>query len=166
VFTDRRLKVEHMTDDEVVVPEGHKVVVFRPAAKPFLARAQSGLWILNFGDGSDCDRALDAIDEFVARADKQSVIWILQADFFKSLRDLDGFLERVRTVVTRSRGTVGHCAVFATEASRRTDVMQAFGQLGLGVHYSAPDGACFVEVHRPDGIVVGMPGRAFDSGAL
>jgi hypothetical protein len=33
--------------------------------------------------------------------------------------------------------------------------------LDAGSHESAPDGAAFVEVHRPDGIVVGMPGPAF-----
>jgi hypothetical protein len=30
----------------------------------------------------------------------------------------------------------------------------------MGVHSSANDGACFVEVHGPDGVVVGMPGPA------
>ena len=154
------VKIDNMTEDEVVVPEGHKVVVFGPSPKPFLKRAESGVWILNFGDGTDLNGALNAVDEFVRSADQENVIWILQAEFLNSLTDLDRFVERVRSVTANSRGTVGHCAVFATEASRRTDVMQAFKQLGLGVHYSAPDGACFVEVHRPDGIVIGMAGQA------
>jgi hypothetical protein len=153
-----------MTKD-VVVPEGHKVVVFHPSPTPFLARAQSGFWILNLGDGGDTTQALRACDDLVAKlARGQSVIWILQAEFLSSVQDLDGFLVRVRAVIDRLRGAVGHNAVFATDASRRTDVMRAFRQIGLGVHYSAPDGACFVEVHRPDGIVVGMPGPAFDDG--
>lgn len=154
-----------MAEDEVVVPEGHKVVVYGPSPEPFLTRAQSGVWILNFGDGSDLSRALDAVDEFVSSADRQSVIWILQLEFLNSLQDLDRFLDRVRAVITNSHGTVRHSAVFATEASQRTDVMGAFRQLGLGVHHSAPDGACFIEVHRPNGIVVGMAGQAFDGGA-
>jgi hypothetical protein len=152
--------------DKVIVPEGHKVVVIGPSAKPFLARTESGAWILNFGDGKDLVRALDAVEDFVEKANKQSIIWILQAEFLDSLRDVDGFLARIRAVVTTSRGKVGHCAVFAAKAAQRTDIMLAFSQLGLGVHYSAPDGACFVEVHRPDGIVVGMPGKAFDVGAV
>jgi hypothetical protein len=153
--------------DEVVVPEGHKVLVFGPSPEPFFARTQSGVWILNFGDGGDVTEALSALEDFIAQCSgTQRVIWILQAQFLNSVQDLDGFLVRVRAVIARSQGTTEHCAVFATEASRRTDVMRAFKQIGLGVHYSAPDGACFVEVHRPDGIVVGMPGPAFDQGTV
>ena len=152
-----------MTEETVVVPEGHKVVVFQPTPGPSFGRAESGFWILNFGDGGDLNGALDVVDTFVRSADQQNVIWILQAGFLNSLADVGKFLDRVRTVIVNSQGKVGHVAVFATEASKRTDLMQAFRQLGLGVHSSSPDGACFVEVHRPDGIVVGMPGPAFDA---
>jgi hypothetical protein len=140
------------------------VVVIGPAPKPFLARAQSGIWILNFGDGSDLARALDAVGEFVGRATKQSVIWIIQAEFLAAVSDIDGFLARVRAIVAESADKVGHAAVFVKGAAERIDVMAAFKQIGMGVHHSAPDGACFVEVHRPDGIVVGMPGKPFDVG--
>ena len=142
------------------------MVVIGPSPRPFLARAESGAWILNLGDGKDLVKALEAVEGFVARADKLSVIWILQREFLDALQDVDGFLARVRAVVSTSRGKVGHTAVFAMTAADRTDIMLAFRQLGLGVHYSAPDGACVVEVHRPDGIVVGMPGKAFDVGAV
>ena len=155
-----------MGKDKVIVPEGHKVVVIGPSAKPFLAQGESGIWILNFGDGKDLDGALEAVEAFVEKANKQSVIWILQAEFLDLLRDVGGFLARVRAIVVTSRGKVGHCAVFAMKAAERTDIMQVFSQIGLGVHYSDPDGACFVEVHRPDGIVVGMAGKAFDVGAV
>jgi len=155
-----------MGTGELKVPEGHKVVVIGPSPKPSLARAESGTWILNFGDGKDLGRALDALEEFVGRANRQSVIWIVQAEFLAAIRDVEGFFARVRTIVANSKGKVGHCAVFAREAAQRIDVMAALKQIGVGVHYSAPDGACFVEVHRPDGIVVGMPGKAFDVGAV
>jgi hypothetical protein len=155
-----------MGKGEVIVPQGHKVVVIGPSAKPFLARTASGTWILNFGDGHDLVRGLDAVEDFIRKADKQSVIWILQAEFLDTLQDVDGFLARVRAIAATSRGKVGHCAVFAMRAAQRTDIMLAFSQLGFGVHHSAPDGACFVEVHRPDGIVAGMPGKAFDVGAV
>jgi hypothetical protein len=152
--------------DEIKVPEGHKVVVIGPSPKPFLARAESGVWILNLGDGKDLGRALDALDEFVGRADKQTVIWIIQAEFLGALRDVEAFLARIRSIVAASKGKVGHGAVFAKEAGQRLDVMAALKQMGIGVHYSAPDGACVVEIHRPDGIVVGMPGNAFVLGAV
>ena len=106
------------------------------------------------------------MEEFVGRASGQSVIWIIQAEFLAAALDVDGFLARVRAIVAASKDKVGHCAVFAKEAAQRIDIMAALKQIGLGVHYSAPDGACFVEVHRPDGIVVGMPGKPFEVGAV
>jgi hypothetical protein len=155
-----------MGTGENKVPEGHKVVVIGPSPKPFLARAGSGAWILNFGDGKDRVRALDAVEEFAGRADKQTVIWIIQAEFLAALPDLEGFLGRIRTIVALSKDKVRHSVVFAKETAQRVDVMAALKQIGLSVHHSAPDGACFVEVHRPDGIVVGMPGKAFDVSAV
>jgi hypothetical protein len=155
-----------MGKGDIKIPEGHKVVVIGPSPKPFLARAQSGVWILNFGDGTDLTRALDDVDAFVGKAGQHNIVWIFQAEFLAALRDVDGFLARVSAIAAASRGKVGHTAVFANEAARHTAIMAAFRQIGLGVHYSAPDGACFVEVHRPDGIVVGMPGKAFDVGEV
>jgi len=155
-----------VASNEIKVPEGHKVVVIGPSPNPFLARAESGIWILNCGDGKDLTRALDALEDFVGRANEQSVIWIIQAAYLAAVGDVDGFLARIRAIVAASKGRVGHCAVFANEAAQRIDIMAALKQMGLGVHYSAPDGACFVEVHRPEGIVVGMPGKAFEVGAV
>jgi hypothetical protein len=150
----------------IQVPEGHKVVVIGPSPRPFLARAESGTWILNFGDGKDLTRALEAVENFVRQGDKRFVIWILQSEFLEALGDVDRFVARVRAVVDASRDKVRHCAVFAGEAARRTDIMLSLKQLGLGVHHSSPDGACVVEVHRPDGIVVGMPGKVFQVEAV
>jgi hypothetical protein len=36
-----------MTEDTVVVPEDHKVVVFQPTPRPSFGQAESGFWILN-----------------------------------------------------------------------------------------------------------------------
>jgi hypothetical protein len=155
-----------MENGKLQIPEGHKVVIIGPSPKPFLAQAESGTWILNFGDGQDLTGALDAVEDFVGRVEKQYVVWILQAEFLDALKDVDGFLARIRAIAALSRDKVGHCAVFAKEAGRRTDIMVSLRQIGLAVHFSAPDGACFVEVHRPDGIVVGMPGKPLDSGAV
>ena len=46
-----------MTDD-VVVPEGHEILAFGSSPKPFFTRAQSGVWILNFGNGGDLGGSL------------------------------------------------------------------------------------------------------------
>jgi len=151
-----------MSKDEIEVPEGQKVVVIGPSPRPFLARAESGTWILNFGDGKDLTHALDAVEDLVAGPHGGSVIWLFQGEFLSALSDVDGFLARVRAIIAASHDKVEHFAVFAKEAGLHTEVMASLKQIGLGVYYSAPDGACFVEVYRPDGIVVGLPGRSFD----
>jgi hypothetical protein len=151
-----------MGKDELEIPEGHKVSVIRPSPRPFLERAESGTWILNFGDGKDLTHALDAVEAFVARSHRETVIWLFQGEFLAALHDVDGFLVRIRAIVTASHDKVEHLAVFAKEAGLHTEVMASLKQIGLAVFYSAPDGACFVEVHRPDGIVVGLPGRPYD----
>jgi hypothetical protein len=49
--------------------------------------------------------------------------------------------------------------VLPNEASARDKVVELLKNAGFGVHGSTEDGACFVEVHKPDGtITVGMAG--------
>jgi len=150
-----------MLDDTVEVPPGHKVVVYRAWPTPTLRRAESGIWILNFGDGAEPDAALRAIERFVTQPVQARVIWILQDSFFSSVLDLPPFLFRIAAVVSASSGRISHCAVFPGDAASRRDLMDAFKSAGLGVHFGGPDGECFVEVHRPDGIVIGMPGQPY-----
>jgi hypothetical protein len=142
----------------VEVPPGHKVVVFRPTPEPALGRAESGYWILNFGDGRDGEGALVAIEAFARTGAAAPVIWILDAAFLGALQDEERFIARVLAVRRESPKGMGHCAVFAGDVARWDSLMRAFKAAGLGVHYAHADGACFVEVHRPDGVVVGMPG--------
>src|SRR5262249_45621044 len=139
-------------------PPGHKVVVFRPIAEPRLAKSESGCWILNFGDGRDTARPLELIERFVETGTAGTVIWILDAAFLRQVPDPHALAERVAALKRSSPHGLSHCAVFAGDAVPWKRLMEAFKAAGIGVHYADPDGACFVEVHRPDGIVVGMAG--------
>jgi hypothetical protein len=49
--------------------------------------------------------------------------------------------------------------VLPKDASTRDDVVDLLKNAGFEAHGSAEDGACFVEVHKPEGtITIGMPG--------
>jgi len=93
-------------------------------------------------------------------AGQASIIWILQPCVLESAA-FDALIGMLTAIVQQSRGIVGHCAVVPHATEQHASQMRRLKQPGVGVHYSAEDGACFVEVHKPDGIVVGMPGRAF-----
>ena len=57
-------------------------------------------------------------------------------------------------------GDKGDVAVLPDFGPRAGVMMRLLSSLGVGVHLPGPQGELLVEVHRPDGIVVGMPGPA------
>jgi len=145
----------------VTVPPGHKVVVVHPIPKAYFARAESGVWIADLGAASDFADVVSRVAQLSAAAQQASVIWILQPCVLDSAAAFDSLISTLTALVQRSRGIVVHCAVVPHATEQHTSQMRRLRQTGVGVHYSAEDGACFVEVHKPDGIVIGMPGRAF-----
>ena len=147
--------------DTVTVPVGHKVVVVHPAPKAYFSRAESGVWIADLGAASEFTDVISRVAQVSVAGQKASVIWILQPCVLESAATFDALIGTLTTIVQQSRGIVGHCVVVPHATERHTSQMRRLRQSGVGVHYSAGDGACFVEVHKPDGIVVGMPGKAF-----
>ena len=147
--------------DTVIVPPGHKVVVVHPAPKAYLGRAESGVWIADLGATSDFSDVVSRVAQLSIAGEQFSVIWILQSCQLESSVTFDSLIGTLTTIVQQSRGIAGHCAVVPHATARHTSQMARLRQSGLGVHYSADNGACFVEVHKPEGIVIGMPGKAF-----
>lgn len=145
--------------DLVTVPPDHKVVTYGASPLASLHRAESGFWILNFGDGRDGLAAIDAIEHFVPTTDESNVIWILQSAFLELLPNKDEFIRRVQNVAYQTRTGVSHNAIFSISSD--TTIMQAFKLAGIPTYFATPDGCCFVEVHRPDAIAVGIPGTRF-----
>jgi hypothetical protein len=147
--------------DTVTVPPGHKVVVVHPAPKAYLGCGESGVWIADLGAASDFADVVSRVAQMSVAGQQASIIWILQPCVLESAAAFDALISTLTAIVAQSRGIVGHCAVVPHATKQHASQMRRLRQSGVGVHYSAEDGACFVEVHKPDGIVVGMPGRAF-----
>src|SRR3954470_1447170 len=141
----------------VTVPPGHKVVVVHPTPKAYFARAESGVWIADLGATSDFADVVARVAQMSAAAQQASVIWIMQPCVLDSAAAFDSFISTLTALVQQSRGIVGHCVVVPHATEEHTSQMRRLRQTGVGVHYSSEDGACFVEVHKPDGIVIGMP---------
>jgi hypothetical protein len=154
------MPLDDKTKDTVTVPPDHKVVVVHPAARSYFGRTESGVWIAELGAESDFTDVLSRVGQISMAGQKASIIWILQPCVLES-SDFNSLLNTLAAIVQQSRGVVGHCVVVPHATELHVAQMRRLRQSGAGVHYSAADGACFVEVHKPDGIVVGLPGIAF-----
>ena len=151
----RALGVDDATD-EVVIPAGHQVNVVHPGA----ARAgfmPSGWLVVDFGpDGDWRQLTVDVYTQLQQR--NVPLVVILQAGAIDALAqrgETDRFLDLWRQMADAGCSSVW---VLPLEAGSRHDLARRLRDAGMGVHGSAPDGACFVEVHTPEGITVGMPG--------
>lgn len=145
-------------DSTGTVPEGHKIVVFKPTKNAYLQETDSGVWLLGFGDGREPSAALDRLEELQTGGERPHVLWLLRADFIDSLRSQPEFLSRVSRVVSKTASTMTHHAVLSGRSALHEQLVRALQSIGVAVSLAADDGASFVEVHRPSGIVVGIPG--------
>jgi hypothetical protein len=150
----------YMPDDTVVVPPGHKVVVFRSSPKSFFARAESGVWILNFGDDQhDVEASLSKLDLSVLSSGAPAVVWLLSERLLNSLGTHGWLVSKAEGLLNALPQKSRLCAVFPNHFPPQSDFVRALKSVGASVHLAAADSACFVEVHRPDGIVLGFPGQ-------
>ena len=124
----------------VTVPPGYKVVVVHASTEAALSKSESGYWIAQMGNAGG----------------EQSVLAEL-----KTLNDPAQFVTAVDSLVKDSGGSFGFTAVVPGASAEHEPMMARLQAVGVGVHYAADDGACFVEVYKPEGIVVGIPGAAF-----
>lgn len=149
--------------DLVTVPPGHKVVVYHASEGASIGRAESGFWIVQCGKNGQDQRVFEAARRLVGQLGQAAFIWIVPAEFLSSLPHERTFLTSLSGVMNLSRNQLAHTVVVPDACPKHESVMQQIACLA-GVHYSAEDGACFVEVHKPEGIIVGMPGRAYTGG--
>jgi hypothetical protein len=144
-----------------VVPPDHKVVVVHPHPQPNFWRCESGVWIAELGGGVGVDRIFSKVRQLTTQPQQTSVLWILQPIMLASPEVFDSVISRLAQIVSESRGVIGHLAVVPYASERHLPMMKRLKTIGLGVYHSGPDGECFIEVHKPEGIVVGMPGEAY-----
>jgi hypothetical protein len=152
----------------VTIPPGHKVVVIRAAPRQHLGRTESGIFIADFGPTEDSENLFQAAESLLKQHPKAPIIWIVPQTKISSLTSdpqvLTQWLMRFHSVRRlRVDQTTGDVAVCDRSVARAEALMGLLRDIGIGVHETGPDGEAFVEVHRPDGIAVGMPGAAFSA---
>lgn len=143
----------------VVVPPGHRVVVIHPSQDPFFAPSESGPMMLNFGSVEHVPSGLTKVAEWAGSTkEQQSVLWLMPANILPAFDNAPVLLAQIAKLVTAAPH-VSHLAVFPGSSPLLDRVMESFRSIGVNTQRGAPDGACYVEVHKPDGsIVVGIPG--------
>jgi hypothetical protein len=149
--------------EKLTVPPGHKVVVVKPIDTPYMTTLESGARIVDFGHYCKLSEFFTEIEKFCEHPDKLSIIWIVQPNliaYLQSTGSIALFLQkfqRILRVNPQSRNVV-----LVNEAFNLEPFRDSLLKLGAYIFSSAPDGACFVEVHKPDGSIhVGMPGKPF-----
>jgi hypothetical protein len=117
--------------------------------------------ILNFGSVEYVPSVLTQIAEWAlsAKGEKQqSVVWIMPANILPAFNNAPALLTQLANLVTAAPH-ISHLAVFPGSSPLLDHVMALFRSVGVNTQRGAPDGACYAEVHKPDGsIVVGIPG--------
>ncbi|QTN28422.1 hypothetical protein HZ993_00750 [Rhodoferax sp. AJA081-3] len=149
-----------MPADTAVVPPGHKVTVINPTANGHVNVVSSGALIMDYGRNGNWRLTNAQFEAALARRSASAVV-ILQDEMIVALKqsnDLGDFF--AYWTAARAKG-ISAVWVLPLRASEQTSIISSIHSAGYGVHASAPDGACFVEVHKPDGsVVVGMPGAS------
>ena len=147
--------------EKITVPEGHRVGVLYPTKNPRLVMLASGTTALDYGEtGEWVDQNVQVETELKNRG-SLSVVIVLQQTMIEKLK-ANQELEKLIAYWTAALDR-GVSAVWVLPLQASTD-KKAISQLKdacFGVFGSTDDGACFVEVHKPDGtITVGIPGDA------
>ncbi len=148
-----------MNDGFVTVPPGHKVVVIYPSTKLQVNHLESNFLVLDFGVDGDWLTLVSGFDERLERTEIPPTVAILQGARLDRLRasgELRDFVSEWQRLRERGWQAVW---ILPLEAAGQVDAVELLSMAGFGVHGSAKDGACFIEIHKPDGtITIGMPG--------
>ncbi|MEK6289105.1 MAG: hypothetical protein AABO57_25600 [Acidobacteriota bacterium] len=148
-----------MNDGFVTVPQGHKIVTIHPSTQPQVWQLESKFLVLDFGLNSDWRAFVSDFDERVGQVEVQPTVAILQGAMLDRLQasgEIHDFVSEWQRLRERGWQAVW---VLPREAAERMDAVELLKSAGFGVHGSAKDGACFIEVHKPDGtITIGMTG--------
>jgi hypothetical protein len=146
-----------------VVPPGHKIVVIHPIETAYMTTLDSGARIVDFGSCCKLQDFFAEIEKFCEHPEKLSIIWIVQSNFIEYLQatgNITIFLKKLEQILNSNPQSRN--IVLPDEAINLVSFRNSLIKIGAYIFSSADDGACFVEVHKPDGtIAVGMPGEQF-----
>lgn len=147
-----------MMADTIVVPEGHEVIVVKPAREARTGRLPCGVFVVDYGENGDWPSLHRQMLSAYAESQTSTLI-ILQRAMIEHLRNnglIAPFFKDWKQYAAEKLPAIW---VLPLDASMDADLVAGICAMGYGAHGSAADGACFVEVHKPDGsVVVGMPG--------
>lgn len=146
-------------DGRVAVPPGHKVVGIFPSTRPQVRQLESNFLVVDFGVDGNWRALVSDIDEGLGRAEVRPTVVILQGAMLDGLRaagELQDFVGAWQYLRERGWQAIW---VLPREAAGQAEAVESLKTAGFIVHGSSEDGACFIEVHKPDGtITIGMPG--------
>ena len=149
-----------MTSDTVTIPEGHQIVVVHPSDRPCMGQLQCGILVVDYGNGEDWQLVHLQLDGLWAERTATTLV-VLQNGMIEILHRSGQFTTFFSDWKRRADSEISTLWVLPLSAAENMNAIAEIRGIGCAVHASAPDGACFVEVHKPDGsITVGMPGPA------
>lgn len=141
--------------ESFIVPEGVRVEVWRYEPLAGIAQSETGMWIVNFGADPLGDQIMESVRELEASL-VDAVLFILST----TTKTKPAIYEEIARI-TESSGAKGVCVVVADAGPDDLPPMQELVAKGVEAFSAADDGACMVEIHGPEGITIGMPGRPF-----
>jgi hypothetical protein len=149
-----------MTSNTVTIPEGHQIIVVHPSDVARIGQLQCGILVVDYGNDGDWNSINLKLDE-VWPGRTTSTLVVLQKGLIESLRRSNQITTFFSDWKRRASSKMSTLWVLPLKAAEDANVIAEIHEIGCSVHASAPDGACFVEVHKPDGsITIGMPGPA------
>lgn len=145
----------------IEVPDGHRVGLVLPSARPELLALDCGTLLVDFGPSLDDfgDTLAEARTRLVR--DPRPVVWVVQRT---AVELLDAELEATLTAVFVALLSLGNPliaqrAVVSAETSAGRALAGRIGALGIAVHALGPTREIAVEVTGPDRATLGLPGR-------
>jgi len=149
--------------DVLVVPPGHKLAVAHPPEKPYVARSESGIWLAGVPVLRQIELVASEVLQIEARGQRERLVWILCATGFEPIDLVEQLVSVLSGVALQTKARLVHSLVVPHARLRHYYLMKRISDIGFQVHTSHEDGACFIEVHKPSGIVAGMAGKAFEA---
>ncbi len=145
----------------IEVPDGHRVGLVLPAARPAVLRTDTGTLLVDFGP--DLDEMHGTLREARARLGRTPgpIVWVLQRTAIERLDpDREAILcAMFEAIAALDNPLIVQRAVVSAEASAGRALAERIGALGFAVHALGSTREVAVEVTGPETGLLGLPGR-------
>jgi hypothetical protein len=121
------------------------------------------VFLANVGEGGDAAFFLSHLRTiWNVPTEKSVLIWMVPVALLEDTEKLERFLPALATFMKETQETLLQILSFPELLERHHSALRRLKALGVRI-YQADQNASFIEVHRPDGIMVAVPGRPFES---